>query len=109
MQARGARWRRWVAPLGIGVAGLVAGSAFSAAAQGARGNTRRPDEDFSVQVTRIENPETEFFRTNITSGTAEATNPDLFFYKVRDNKNGRILYFMYYQGAMQATLYTQGD
>ena len=108
MHGLSARWWRWAIPLGLAVAGLLTGSLFGGAALGAQDTSTRPDEDFSVHVTRIENPESLFLRSAATTG-ATTTNPDMFFYKVRDNKNGRILYFMYYKGNMLAPLYTTGD
>ena len=108
MQLLRTPWWRWTVPVVCAVAGLLAGGVYSTAASGASDTSTRPDEDFSVQVTRIENPESRFLRATAPTGAA-GTNPDMFFYKVRDNKNGRILYFMYYKGNMLAPLYTTGD
>ncbi len=109
MQADTPRWRRWGLVGGIALIGLAAGTLFTGTAMGALDGGSRGDDEISVSVTRIENPETRFFRTNVSSGEPADTAADLYFYKVRDNKNSRILYFMYYQGAMLAPLYTTGE
>lgn len=107
MEIHTARWRRWAIPLGTALLGLLGGAMFGGMSAGAQ--ERRVQEDFSVQVTRIENPETRFFRTNIADAATGGQSADMFFYKVRDNKNSRILYFVYYQGRMLVPLYTTGE
>lgn len=109
MQPKGIGWRRWGLPIAMALGGLVIGTLFTGRAMGASDSTSRGDEDVSVHVTRIENPEGRFFRTNISAGETVEGYSDLYFYKVRDNKNSRILYFVYYKGAMLAPLYTTGD
>lgn len=109
MQAQTPRRRRGRLAAGLVFVGLATGTFFGGRAMGALDGGPRSGDDFSVHVTRIENPETRFFRTNISTGDTVEGAADLYFYKVRDNKNGRILYFMYYQGAMLAPLYTTGD
>jgi len=110
MQRIKSGWRGWGQALGVALAGILIGVVTTGTVRGdADTGGRRQQEEFTVQVTRIENPESRFLRTNISVQVEDVQNPDMYFYKVRDNKNGRILYYVYYKGSMLAPLYTTGD
>ena len=78
MQADTPRWRRWGLAGAMVLFGLATGTLFTGTAMGALDGGTRGSDEISVSVTRIENPETRFFRTNISAGEQAEDVADLY-------------------------------